>query len=95
MDIFIVVDDLLFKTKIESIIKSVNSSITKNIYDSDYIIIDLDHKEAFNTLKKFPEKSLCFCSHLDKEKLDKSKSLGCKNVFPRSLFFDKLRSIIK
>ncbi|MBI2663604.1 hypothetical protein HYX15_03695 [Candidatus Woesearchaeota archaeon] len=95
MGIFIVVDDLLFKTKIEGIIKSINGSITKNIYGADYIIVDLNHKEAFDTLKKFPEKSLCFCSHLDKEKLDKAKSLGCKNVYPRSLFFDKLRSIIK
>lgn len=95
MKIMILVNDLFLRAKVEEIIKSLNHSIISKGDDFDYYIIDLSHKDAFSLIKKYLDKCLCFCSHVDKDKINKAKELGCKNVYPRSLFFNKLPSLIK
>ncbi|MBI2667705.1 hypothetical protein HYX17_02950 [Candidatus Woesearchaeota archaeon] len=95
MKIRILIKDLFLKSKTEEIIKSLNHSITFEEDDFDYVIVDLNHKDAFNLIERYPDKCFCFCSHVDKDKIDKAKEIGCKNVYPRSLFFSKLPYLIK
>ena len=101
MKIVGLVDDLLMLSKIEGIIKQLNLSIkflsaedieSRNF---DHVIVDMHHKDAFNIMQKFPAKCICFGAHTRTDLFEKAKDLGCKKVYPRSVFFDKLTSLLK
>lgn len=72
---------------------SINFLESYNNEDFDLLVLDMDHKQSFDLCQRFPEKSFCFGSHMDKAKIQKFKATGCKNVFPRSAFLNKLERL--
>lgn len=101
MKIFGLVDDLFLIAKVEGAVKKANLTIkflsSEDIVlrDVDYVIVDMEHKDAFSVIEKFPDKSLCFGSHVKKELFEKAQKLGCRRAFPRSVFFDKLPELLR
>ena len=94
----ILTSDLIFSTKIDVIANLTNSPITYNIKDINQktlILVDLNHKQAFEIIKQYPQKCIAFGSHVDTEKLKKAKELNCNLVLPRSKFFENLANIFK
>ena len=61
----------------------------------DLLVLDMGHRESYGLCKKFPDKSFCFGSHMDTEKIKKFSETGCKNVFPRSVFLKKLEEKVR
>ena len=101
MKIVGLVDDIFFIGKIEGIvnnlglkIKFLSSEDIENM-ELDYVIVDMDHKDAFKIIEKFSNKALCFGSHVKQEQFDKARRLGCKRVYPRSMFFDNLQNMLE
>ncbi|MBI4895814.1 MAG: hypothetical protein HY831_04955 [Candidatus Aenigmarchaeota archaeon] len=101
MKILGLVDDLFLIAKVEGAISKANLSIkflsAEDILkrEFDYVIVDMEHEDAFNVIEKFPDKALCFGSHVKTDLFQKAGLLGCKRVFARSVFFDKLSELLR
>lgn len=94
----IITSDLIFSTKIDTIANITNTPITynpENIKNTNLILVDLNHKEAFTIIQQHPNKCIAFGSHVDTIKLNKAKELGCNKVLPRSKFFEDLPNLFK
>ncbi len=100
MKILGLVDDLFLIAKVEGVIQKAELSIkflaVEDILkrEFDYVIVDMEHKDAFRIIEEFPDKSLCFGSHVKTELFQKATHLGCRRAFPRSVFFDKLPELL-
>ena len=101
MRLVALVDDLFFIGKIESIVKNLGLAIKFLQADDimkrefDCVIVDMHHKDAFIVIEKFPHDTLGFASHVKKDLFEKAQKLGCRRVYPRSVFFEKLPELLK
>ncbi len=95
MKILCFLTDIFFIPKIQELLKGDDIEFLDSYNDEgfDLLILDMDHKDSLSLCKRFPEKSFCFGSHMDREKIQEFKSTGCKNVFARSIFLNKLGEI--
>jgi len=75
----IVTDNLFFKAKLEGII-------------TDKTVVDLDHKDAFDIIRKDPKNCICFGSHTS-DRLEMARKLGAK-AYPKSIFFKDVARFI-
>jgi hypothetical protein len=97
MKIVVLINDLFFMAKIRDELKdkevkfcSSGNEIPENF---DYLIIHLQHKDAFKFIEKYKDKCICFGFHTSEEFKEAKKV--CKNTYPNSLFFKKLPEMIK
>jgi len=95
-----VIRDLVLSMKTETILKNHGHKLEYlqeniNLEDYDIILVDLSDNRALDTIKKIPEKCIAFGSHIDIDLLNQARELGCKNVLPRSRFFESLSSLVK
>lgn len=95
MKILCLLADIFFVPHIQKILFNCNVRFIDAYKgeDFDLLILDMGHKESYNLCKKFPEKSFCFGSHMDTEKMKKFSETGCKNVYPRSAFLKRLEEL--
>ena len=99
MKILVFVKDLFFRVKIESELKRLNLDYQflenlDKLGEFDFLVLDLEQEKNFEAVQKLPEKVICFCSHKNIEVIRRAKDAGCKNVYPRSVFFEKLEKIV-
>ena len=92
MKILCLLTDIFFIPEIQKKIPchSVSFIESYNGEAFDLLVLDMDHRESLVLCSRFPEKSFCFWSHMDTEKMEKFKATGCKNIYPRSVFLKKL-----
>lgn len=110
MKVLVYVRDLFFRVKIEDILKKISRIDFESAEESldvdefgdnpnfekfDYIILNLEQDNNMQILEKYPDKIICFCSHIKTELIGRAKDMGCKHVYPRSVFFAKLHEICK
>ena len=97
MKVVALVTDLFFMTKIRDELKGKEvtfvSSLNEIPDNFDYILIHLQHKDAFKAIEKYSDKCICFGFHTSEE-FSKAKKI-CKNVYPNSVFFKRINEIIK
>jgi len=97
MQVVALVSDIFFMAKIRDELKDKEvkfCSSLNGIPDSfDYILVHLQHKDAFNVIEKYSDKCICFGFHTSEE-FNKAKKM-CKNVYPNSVFFKRLPELIK
>ena len=97
MKVAALLTDLFFMVKIRDELKGKEVKFCSNkdeIPDNfDYIIIHLQHKDAFDAIEKYSDKCICFGFHTSEE-FSKAKKI-CKNVYPNSVFFKRLQELIK
>ncbi len=93
MKVLCLLNDVLFMPKIESLLKGhdVKFLDSYNEEEFNFMILDMDHKDSYILCKRFPDKSMCFGSHMDIEAMKRFRDTGCKKVFSRSAFFEKIR----
>lgn len=97
MMIAILCDDLFSRAKVEEILDQlgIEHVVLSEPYDFHRLnvqkfIVDLTQPFGFELLKKMPEKCIAFGPHVRAELFRKAQELGCKEVYPRSIFFDEL-----
>ena len=96
------VDDLFFRTKIETVAHQINVEVrfTDKIYDNaDLIIVDLNNEktdvlELVRKMRKKNIKVIGFLSHVQRELAENAREVGCI-VMPRSEFSRMLKEILK
>ena len=99
-NLLLVIDELFTKTKVSTTVERLGHIYTsyelgQSLEAYDYIILDLQHPQAQDILKKAAKKCLAFGPHVHAEALRAAKALGCKEALPRSVFFNKFLQLIK
>ena len=96
MKVAALVSDIFFVAKIRDELKDKEvkfCSAENEIPESfDYLIVHLQHKDAFKAVEKYSDKCICFGFHTSEEFTNAKKI--CKNVYPNSVFFKKLLELI-
>ncbi len=95
LSVSVCVPDLFFQVKLVDVLKHLNipfSMQTLQQATGDIIIANLEDPGVLEY--EFPEKLLCFCSHVKEDLIDKAKQKGI-TVKPRMQFFKTFPSLIK
>ncbi len=97
--ILAVISDFLLSVKTDNILKNHGHKLEYLKEDTgldnyEVILIDLSDNRAFEIIKSVPNKCIAFGSHIDIDLLNKARDLGCKQVLPRSKFFEDLPNLI-
>jgi len=97
MQVVALLSDLFFIAKIRDELKGKEvkfcSSLNEIPDKFDYLLVHLQHKDAFKTIEKYKDECICFGFHTSEEFM-KAKKI-CKNVYPNSVFFKRLHELIK
>ena len=97
MQVVALVTDIFFMAKIRDELKGKKVKFCYSLNEIpdgfDYILIHLQHKEAFDAIEKYKDNCICFGFHTSEE-FAKAKKI-CKNVYPNSVFFKRLPELIK
>lgn len=103
MKLLIYVPNVFFRGKLEPILQSIpgvefdliSSPSDLSGRSFDYLIFDLEAPHGLDFLEKDPLHSICFASHKNKALFDRAHNLGCHHLFPKSQFFEKLRTLLQ
>jgi hypothetical protein len=104
--ILVLVRDLMFASKISATAQSEGVAV-KMIRDpeklageqGDRLIVDLNQAGALEAAAQWKSKSgarvVGFVSHVDRETIDRARSMGIDEVLPRSQFVQRLPELLK
>jgi len=100
--IAILCDDLFSRAKIEEVLNQqgikyvvISSPDDLQAIHTEQVIVDLTHHFGLELLKVMPENCIAFGPHMRTELFRKARELGCKRVYPRSVFFDTILTTMK
>ncbi|MCB0834573.1 MAG: response regulator [Bacteroidetes bacterium] len=108
--VLVVVDDLMFSSRIQQTVKAHGGSIIfirseadlEKAPKSDLIILDLEHRRL-SVLDLLPlvhptnssTPVIAYCSHVYTELAERAQSVGVKQVFTKGGFIQQLQSILE
>src|SRR2546421_11946717 len=104
--VLVLVRDLMFASKISATAQAVGVPV-KLIRDpnkltgeeGERLIVDLNQPEALEAAVQWKAKSgarvVGFVSHVDRETIDRARSLGIDEILPRSQFVQRLPELLQ
>jgi hypothetical protein len=105
-EVLVLVRDLMFSSKISATAQAVGVPVKMlrepeklAAEQADRLIVDLNQPGALEAVARWKQETgghaIGFVSHVDRETIDRAKSLGIDEILPRSQFVQRIGELLR